>query len=88
VRAVVIAFALGAGAFVIAIVAAGMAVGVLAPTAGWAGFRVGIGPFTVLELTRDSETTSTTFGSGILAAAILGGALNALAAAWLRRRPG
>jgi hypothetical protein len=88
VRIVVIAFALGAGAFVIAIVAAGMAVGVLAPSAGWAGFRVGIGPFTVLQLTRDSEATTTTFGSGILAAASLGGALNALAAAWLRRRPG
>jgi hypothetical protein len=88
VRIVVIAFALGAGAFVIAIVAAGMAVGVIAPSAGWAGFRVGIGPFTVLQLTRDSEATTTTFGSGILAAAILGGVLNAFAAAWLRRRPG
>jgi hypothetical protein len=84
----VIAFALGAGALVIAIVASGLAVGVVAPTAGWAGFRVAIGPLTVLQLSRDSEATTTTFGSGILAAAILGGALNAIAAACLRRRPG
>jgi hypothetical protein len=88
VRVVVIAFALGAGALVIAIVASGLAVGIVAPSTGWPGFRVGIGPFTVLELTRESEATTTTFGSGVLAAAILGGALNAIAAACLRRRAG
>jgi hypothetical protein len=82
------AFALGAGAFGIALLAAGLAVGIFAQSGGWPSFRIGLGPLTLLELTRRGETTSTTFGSGMLAVAILGGALNAVAAACLSRRAG
>ena len=87
-RAVMIAFALGAGALGTAFLAGGLAVGVFAQSGGWPSFRIGVGPFTLFEFTRGAGTTSTTFGSGIVAAAILGGSLNAAAAAWLRRRTG
>lgn len=87
-RAAVIAFALGAGAFGIALLAAGLALGVFAQSGGWPSFRIGLGPLTLFELARRGATTSTTFGSGIAVAAILGGALNAGAAACLSRRAG
>lgn len=87
-RAAVIAFALGACAFGIALFAAGLALGVVAQSGGWPSFRIGFGPLTLFEFTRAGGTTSTTFGSGMTVAAILGGALNAGAAACLSRRAG
>jgi hypothetical protein len=83
-----IAFALGAGAFGIALLAAGLALGIVAQSGGWPSFRMGLGSLTVLEFTRRDETTSTAFGSGIAVVAILGGAVNAAAAAFLGRRAG
>jgi hypothetical protein len=88
VRAPMIAFALGAGAFGIALLAAGLALGIVAQSGGWPSFRIGPGSLTLLEFTRRGATTSTTFGSGIVAAAVLGGACNAVAAAFLGRRAG
>jgi len=87
-RAAVIAFALGACAFGIALFAAGLALGVVAQSGGWPSFRIGFGSLTLFEFTRAGGTTSTTFGSGMTVAAILGGALNAGAAACLSRRAG
>jgi hypothetical protein len=88
VRAPMIAFALGAGAFGIALLAAGLALGIAAQSGGWPGFRIGLGSLTVLEFTHRGQTTSTTFGSGIVVVAILGGALNAAVAAFLGRQAG
>jgi hypothetical protein len=88
VRTVLIAFALGAGALGIALLAASLALGIVAQSGGWPGFRVGVGSLTVLAFTRDAGRTSTTFGPGIAAVAMVGGAANATAAAWLRRRAG
>jgi hypothetical protein len=83
-----IAFALGAGAFGIALLAAGLALGIVAQSGGWPSFRIGLSSLTLLEFTRRGATTSTTFGSGIVVAAVLGGAFNASAAAFLSRRAG
>jgi hypothetical protein len=88
VRAPMIAFALGAGAFGIALLAAGLALGIVAQSGGWPSFRIGLGSFTVFAFARHGQMTSSTFGSGIVAAAILGGAFNAAAAAFLSRRAG
>jgi hypothetical protein len=88
VRAVVIAFVLGTVAVWVALLVAGFALGIAAQSGGWASFRVGFGLATLLEFTREPAGTSTTFGPGLALAALLGGALNAAAAAWLRRRLG
>ena len=71
-RAAVIAFALGAGAFGITLFAAGLALGVVAQSSGWPSFRIGFGSLTLFEFARGGGTTSTTFGLGIAVAAILG----------------
>ena len=87
-RAVLIAFVLGTAAVWIVLLVAGFALGIAAQSGGWASFRVGLGPATLLEFTREPAGTSTTFGPRLALAALLGGALNAAAAAWLRRRLG
>jgi hypothetical protein len=86
VRAVLIAFVLGAGAFAIAASAAGFVLGIVAQSDGWRSFRVGLGPVVFLSFERLPDGTSTTFGNGLLLIALAGGALNALGAALLRRR--
>jgi hypothetical protein len=87
-RPVVTAFALGAAAGWIVLLVAGFALGIAAQSGDWASFRVGLGPITLLEYTSGPAGTSTTFGSGLILAALLVGALNAAAAGWLRRRLG
>jgi hypothetical protein len=87
-RPVVIAFVLGAAAVWIVLLVGGFALGIAAQSGGWASFRVALGPAVLLEFTREPVGTSTTFGPGLALAALLGGALNAAAAAWLRRRLG
>jgi hypothetical protein len=88
VRAVVIAFVLGTAAVWVVLLVAGFALGIAAQSGGWGSFRVGFGLATLLEFSREPAGTSTTFGPGLALAALLGGALNAAAAAWLRRRLG
>lgn len=85
-RPVLIAFLLGAVAVGIAVSVAGLALGVVAQSGGWDGFRVAIGPVVFLSFERLPRETSTTFGNGLFLLALAGGALNALGAALLRRR--
>lgn len=87
-RTVVIAFLLGGVAVALALLAAGFALGVAADAAGWGDFEIGIGAIVLLAFERNAGGSSTTFGTGILLAAAAGGVLNALAAAFLARRPG
>jgi hypothetical protein len=47
---------------------------------------VRVGPLVLVAVQRVGTATATTFGSGLLAAAVLGGIVNALAAALLARR--
>jgi hypothetical protein len=86
VRALVIAFALGAAAVAIVVVVAALALGAAADAAGWSGFTVAVGPFVLVEFSRTPESVSTTLGSGIPLLALLGGFANAIVAAMLRRR--
>lgn len=53
---------------------------------GWSSFSVGVGPFVLLEFQRTVDATTTTFGAGMAAAALLAGVLNAAGAAVLARR--
>ena len=80
------AFALGAVAVGALLLVAGFALGVAAQAGGWDSFRVGAGPFALVEFERTGRATTTTFGSGLALAALAGGALNAAGAGWLRLR--
>lgn len=85
-RAVVVrAFALGAVAAGLLGYAVAAAVAVIAQSGGRT-VDVHVGPLVVVAIERAGATTATTFGSGLLAVALLGGVVNALAAAVLARR--
>jgi len=85
-RSVVVkALALGtvaAGLIAYALAAAGA---VLAQ-AGGRTLDVHLGPLVLVAVERVGATTATTFGSGLLAVALLGGVVNALLAVALARR--
>jgi hypothetical protein len=85
-RTVLIAFLLGVVAVGIAVSVAGLVLGIVAQSGGWASFRVALGPVVFLSFERHPHETSTTFGNGLFLLALAGGALNALGAALLRRR--
>jgi len=82
----VIALALGAVAVMLVLVVAGLALGVAADSGGWGSFRIGLGPLLLLEFERHTRSAETTFGTGLLPAALAGGLLNAAGAAAIRRR--
>jgi hypothetical protein len=86
VRTLVIAFVLGVAAVSIAVSVAGFALAIAAQSGGWHSFRVALGPVLFLSFERLPDRTSTTFGNGLPLLALAGGALNAFAAALLRRR--
>lgn len=85
-RTLLIAFLLGSVAVGIVLLVTGFAVGIAAQAGDWGNFRIGVGRVVALEFRRSPDGSSTTFGSGILIAAAVGGALNAAAAAFLSRR--
>lgn len=85
-RPLLTAFLLGAAAFAVLAYGAAVAIALIADTGGWASTRVALGPVTLLAFERTAGVTSTTFGPGLPLAALLGGVVNAAAAAVLRRR--
>ena len=87
-RSLVIALVLGAMAAGLALVVAGLALGVTADAAGWDSFRIGAGAVVLVEFERDTTSTGTTLGNGVPLAALACGFLNAAGAAVLRRRAG
>lgn len=85
-RAVVVrAFVLGAAAAGVLAYALVAAVAVVAQSGGRT-VDVHAGPLVLVEVARTGASTATTFGSGLLAVALLGGVVNVLAAALLARR--
>mgnify|MGYP001559433834 CR=1 FL=1 len=80
------AFLLGTLAFAIIILAAAFAFVIAADAGGWASTDVSVGPVVFVIFERSADMTSTTFGPGIMLAALLGGAVNAVAARLLRLR--
>ena len=82
VRAFVLGFVAGAGLGY----GTALAISILAQAGDWDGFRVALGPIEFLAFARDGATTSTSFGVGIVLAALAIGAANALAGTVLLRR--
>ena len=85
-RAFVIPFLLGAAAVGTVVLAGALAVAAVADANGWEAFRVSVGPLTLLAFERADGETAATFGAALALVAAGGGFLNALAAAFLRRR--
>ena len=84
------AFMLGLVAFGVIAYAAAATIAFLAVGGDLDALRVGAGPLLLVQVERGSAGSSaTTFGPGLLAVAVLGGVLNAAAAAVLgrHRRP-
>lgn len=83
------AFALGLAAFGALGYTAAATVAFLAVGGEVGPHRVGIGPLLLVSVERvASGASETTFGPGLLAVALLGGALNAVGAVALGRRRG
>lgn len=81
------AFILGLVAFGVLAYAAAAAVAFLAIGGEMDALRVGAGTLVLVEVERAADGSSiTTFGPGLLGVAVLGGLLNAAAAAALERR--
>jgi hypothetical protein len=83
-RLLLTAFGLGALAFAALALLGCVALAALADASGRASFELAIGSVVFLEFVREGTSTSTTFGPGVAAAAVFGGALNAGGAALLR----
>lgn len=81
-RALVTPFLLGTAAAGLLVSGAALA---LAAGAG-GNVHVALGPVSFVIVERSANVTSTSFGPGLMLAALAGGMLNALAAALLRRR--
>ena len=81
------AFALGLVAFGVVAYGAAATIAFLAVGGDVGTLRVGAGPLLLVEVERGAAGSSaTTFGAGLLAVAVLGGVVNASAAAVLERR--
>jgi hypothetical protein len=80
------AFVLGTVVFAVLAYAAAVALALSATEGGWSALRIAVGPFLLVAVEQDGATTVTTFGTGIVLVGLLGGAVNAAAAAALARR--
>jgi hypothetical protein len=80
------AFVLGTVVFAVLAYAVAVALALSATEGGWSALRIALGPLLLVAVERDGATTVTTFGTGIVAVGLLGGAVNAVAAAALARR--
>ena len=81
------AFGLGLVAFGVIAYVGAAAIAFLAVSGDLDALRVGAGPLLFVQVDRAAAGSSaTTFGPGLLAVAVLGGVLNAAAAAVLGRR--
>ncbi len=67
-------------------VIAGLVLQVAADANGWNSFSLGTGPLMVLQLSRTTSATSTSWGPGLLLACAAFAALNVAAARALRNR--
>ena len=85
-RALVIAFALGAAAFGVVAAVACLAAGAAADAAESDSFRLAAGPLVLVDFARTARGTETTLGLGVLVVAFAGGVANAAAAAVILRR--
>ena len=81
------AFALGAIAVAVLAYTVAAAFAVTAQAAG-RSLDIGLGPFIVVSVARNSSAAVTTFGSGLVVIALIGGMLNLGAAQLIRRRSG
>ena len=79
------AFVLGAVAFGILAYAGAASLAVATQAAG-GSLRAGLGPIVVVSVETEGSLAATTFGSGLLLVAIVGGLLNLVAARLIRRR--
>jgi hypothetical protein len=80
------AFVLGTVVFCVLAYAVAVALALSASEGGWSSLRVALGPLLLVAVERDGAATVTTFGPGIVGVGLLGGAVNAAAAAALARR--
>lgn len=85
-RPLVTAFLLGLVAVGVAAGAAAVAAAIAADAGGWGGYRISLGPLLLTEFERDGADTAASFGPGLAVVATVGGVLNALGAALLLRR--
>ena len=85
-RSLVTPFVLGTVAVAVLAYAAALALAIAAAAGDWGALHVALGPVTLVAVERSAGETSTTFGSGLALAGLAGGALNAAAAGFLRRR--
>jgi hypothetical protein len=82
------AFALGAAATALLVVAVALGFAALADAAGRDTFAIGPAGLELVSFERSARGTATTFGPALAVLPLLGGALNAAGAALLRRRTG
>lgn len=80
------AFLLGAVAIGFVAYATTAATAIVAQARDWEAFELAVGPVVLIAVERAGGATATTFGSGLLVAAALGGVLNSLASIVLARR--
>ncbi len=81
-----IAFAFGAAAVGVFAVVLVLVVATLAEASGLDQLQLALGPVVLLAFERSAESSSTTFGPGLIVLPFLGGILNAAGAAMLRNR--
>ena len=81
------AFALGAVAVAVLAYTIAAALAVTAQAAN-RSLDIGLGPFVVVSVARETATAVTTFGSGLLLVALLGGLANLAAGQLIRTRSG
>jgi hypothetical protein len=82
---VLTAFALGAVATGLLVVALALGLAALADAGGRETFAIGLGRLELVSFERTARGTATTFGPALALLPLLGGALNAAGAAVLRR---
>lgn len=85
-RPLVKPFLLGFVAFALVVSSAAVALGIVAEENGWESTRIALGPLELVAFERARGATSMSFGPGLAVLALVGGVLNALAAALVRRR--
>ena len=88
-RIALTAFALGAAAFAAVALLAAIAAAAVAEAAGRSSYELALFGLELMTFERRVDTTTTAFGPGLAAIALLGGAVNAAAAvalAHFRRR--
>ena len=87
-RAALTAFALGAASTALLAVAIALGLAALADASGRETFTIGLDRLALVSFERTAHGTATTFGPLLALLPLLGGGLNAVGAALVRRRTG